>query len=36
MSFFNPKEGLRVLFSDPHWLAPYLNAPATGSRAAAR
>ena len=21
--FFNPKVGLRALFSDPHWLAPY-------------
>ncbi len=21
--FFNPKVGLRVLFSGPHWLAPY-------------
>jgi hypothetical protein len=23
--FFNPKVGLRALFSDPHWLAPYLD-----------
>jgi hypothetical protein len=23
--FFNPKVGLRALFSGPHWLAPYLN-----------
>jgi hypothetical protein len=22
--FFNPKVGLRALFSGPHWLAPYL------------
>ncbi len=22
--FFKPKVGLRALFSDPHWLAPYL------------
>jgi hypothetical protein len=21
--FFNPKVGLRALFSGPHWLAPY-------------
>ena len=24
-AFFNPKVGLRALFSDPHWLAPYLS-----------
>jgi hypothetical protein len=23
--FFNPKVGLRALFSGPHWLAPYLS-----------
>jgi hypothetical protein len=23
---FNPKVGLRALFSGPHWLAPYLEA----------
>ncbi len=23
--FFNPKVGLRALFSGPHWLAPYLR-----------
>ena len=23
--FFNPKVGLRALFTSPHWLAPYHN-----------
>jgi hypothetical protein len=26
--FFNPKVGLRALFSGPHWLAPYRAAAA--------
>jgi hypothetical protein len=30
--FFNPKVGLRALFSDPHWLAPYLGCHVIGVR----